>query len=135
MFEKKLSKSKKIDYKYTIDSIDIMTGYEFEKFISELFRKMGYSTNVTKGSGDQGIDVVIEKSGIKIGVQAKCYSGGVTNKAIQETVAGLKYYGCEKGIIVTNNFYTNSAIKLAEVNNIVLWDRNILKQKIEELFH
>ncbi|MEO2507147.1 restriction endonuclease [Clostridium paraputrificum] len=135
LFEKKLSKSKKIDYKYTIDSIDIMTGYEFEKFISELFRKMGYSTNVTKGSGDQGSDVVIEKSGIKIGVQAKCYSGGVTNKAIQETVAGLKYYGCEKGIIVTNNFYTNSAIKLAEVNNIVLWDRNILKQKIEELFH
>lgn len=112
-----------------------MTGHEFEHFIGELFNRMGYISKVTKGSGDQGIDVLVEKNDKRIGVQAKCYSNSVTNKAIQEVVAGLKYYNCYKGIVVTNNYFTKSAIELANANNIVLWDRSILKQKISEVFY
>ncbi|MBB6713112.1 restriction endonuclease [Clostridium gasigenes] len=111
-----------------------MSGYEFEDFISKLFKKMGYSTSVTKRSGDQGIDVIVEKGDSKIGVQAKCYSGSVGNKAIQETVAGLRFYNCNKGLVVTNNYFTKSAVELAQINDIVLWDRTMLKQKINELF-
>ena len=94
---------------------------------------MGYEAQVTKASGDQGIDVIAEKDGFKIGIQAKCYSGSVSNSAIQEAVAGLQYYNLDKTIVVTNSSYTASAIKLAEANGIVLWDRNILTEKISEL--
>lgn len=38
---------------YSIDDIDLMTGYEFEQFVSDLFKKMGYTTQLTKASGDQ----------------------------------------------------------------------------------
>jgi restriction system protein len=89
---------------------------------------------VTKGSGDQGIDVIAEKAGIKIGIQAKCYSSKVTNKAVQEVTAALSYYSCDKGIVISNNYFTESAISLAQSNNIVLWDRDSLKRKLEEFF-
>jgi hypothetical protein len=117
-----------------IDDIDLMNGYEFENFVAELFRKMGYKAEVTRASGDQGIDVIIQKNGRKIGVQAKCYSKAVANKAIQEVVAGLNYYGLDKGIVITNNYFTNSAVELAGKNNIILWDRNKLKDKLTEFF-
>ncbi|OSB09979.1 restriction endonuclease [Clostridium botulinum] len=109
-----------------------MTGREFEIFIGTLFEKMGYIVEITQCSGDQGIDILIEKNNQKIGVQVKCYSNKVTNKAIQEVTAGLNYYNCDKGMVITNNYYTNSAIELSEANNIVLWDRDMLKQLLDE---
>jgi Restriction endonuclease len=120
--------------KLTIDDIDLMSGHEFEYFINDLFKKMGYSVNQTKSTGDQGIDVIAVKRGLKIGIQAKCYSGSVSNKAIQEVVAGMKYYRISKGIVVTNNYFTNSAIELAKANDIILWDRLMLKEKIQEYY-
>lgn len=119
---------------YTIDDIDIMTGKEFEEFIALLFSKLGYSAEVTKTSGDQGIDVILSKDGRTVGVQTKCYSGKIGNSAIQEAVAGKNFYHLDKAMVVTNNFFSPSAQKLAMANSVVLWDRNILKEKILEIF-
>jgi restriction system protein len=58
----------------------------------------------------------------------------VSNKAIQEVVAGMKYYDLKKGIVVTNNYFTKSAIELGNSNDVVLWDRVILKEKISEYY-
>ena len=100
--------------KYTIDDIDLMTGTEFEEFIALLFKKMGYSSQVTKQSGDQGIDVIAIKNNTRIGIQAKCYSNAVGNAAIQEAVAGKNFYNCDKTVVVTNNYFTTAAIDLAD---------------------
>lgn len=116
--------------KHTIDDVDLMSGQEFENFIAELFSKMGYETEITKATGDQGIDVIVSKNGSKIGIQVKCYSGTVGNSAIQEAVAGKNYYHLDKAMVITNNFFTDSARQLARANSIVLWDRNTLKEKI-----
>lgn len=121
--------------KITLDDVDLMGGQEFENFIAKLFTNMGYETKLTKATGDQGIDIVISKNGNKIGIQAKCYSGNVGNSAIQEVVAGINYYQLDKGMVITNSFFTESAQQLAQANSIVLWDRNILKEKIEEILN
>lgn len=134
-FERKLTKEVYKKVEYTIDDVDLMTGFEFEDFVGKLFEKMGFSVQVTKSSGDQGVDVLAEKNGNRIGIQAKCYSNTVGNKAVQEIVAGVTFYNCDKGIVVTNNWFTNSAIELAKANNIVLWDRNMLKQKIDDVMN
>jgi len=115
---------------YSIDDVDLMTGSEFEEFIAKLFIKMGFSAYTTKASGDQGIDVIAENKGIKYGIQAKCYSSSVGNSAVQEAVAGKSFYGCDKVIVITNNTFTKSAVELATANGVVLWDRNILKEKL-----
>lgn len=131
-YESKLLNNKQTTNIFTINDVDLMTGLEFEDFIVNLFKRMGYETSKTPATGDQGIDVVAEKHGIKIGIQAKCYSKNVTNSAIQEVTAGVKHYRCDKAIVATNNVFTKSAIELAHSNNVVLWDRAILKEKISD---
>lgn len=118
----------------TIHDVDLMDGIEFENFTSILFKKMGYLATVTKASSDQGIDVIAEKMGKKIGIQAKCYSDKVGNAAIQQVVAGIKLYNCSKALVITNNYFTSAAIELANANNVILWDRTKLIEKIDELF-
>lgn len=112
-----------------------MTGLEFEQFVEKMFIKMKYKTILTPKTNDQGIDLIAEKHNEKIGIQTKCYSGTVGNKAIQEVVAGKSYYNCNKVIVVTNSTYTIGAIKLAKVNDVVLWDRAILKEKINSVYN
>ena len=120
---------------FSIHDVDLMTGYDFEVFVSKIFQKLGFNTIVTKASGDFGVDVIAEKDGFKIGVQAKCYSSPVSNSAIQQVVAGMKYYKCQRGLVVTNQTFTHAAKELAHANSIQLWDRSVLKEKIEDLLN
>ena len=120
--------------RYTIDDVDLMNGQEFERFVAELFSKMGFEAKITKTSGDQGIDIIASKNGDKIGIQAKCYSSTVGNGAIQEVAAGKNYYHLDKAMVITNNFFTDAARQLANANSIILWDRNNLIEKIERFF-
>lgn len=118
--------------KITIGDIDIMSGSEFEQYIAKLFKSYGYKTEVTKASGDQGIDVIAEKNGTKYAIQAKCYNFPVGNHAIMEAVAGAKYYDADQIMVITNSTFTKSAIELAQKNNVHLWDRKVLIEKISE---
>ena len=83
-------------------------------------------------SGDQGVDVIAERDGIKIGIQAKCYSEPVGNAAVQEVIAGISYYKLDKGFVVTNSTFTTAAKRLAEETHVILWDRSVLTEKCKE---
>jgi len=117
---------------YTIDDIDLMDGKAFEEFIAKLFTKMGYTTTITKQTGDQGIDVIAKKGNTSIGIQTKCYAGSVGNTAVQEAVGGKAFHKVDKVMVVTNNEFTQSAKELAQVNSVILWDRSMLIAKLLE---
>ena len=71
---------------------DMMEGHEFEYFCAELLTNNGYEdVNVTQGSGDQGIDIIAYKDGIKYGIQCKCYTADIGNKAVQDVFAGKAF--------------------------------------------
>lgn len=114
-----------------IEKIDCMNGKEFESFIATLFQRKGFKVSQTPLSGDFGIDVIIENSFIKIGIQTKCYNDKVSNSAVQEAVTGIKHYNLDKAMVITNNYFQPSAIALAKDNNVNLWDRDKLLQEIE----
>lgn len=97
-----------VDYSNLIE-IDSMNGQDFELFLGKLFEKMGYSVMVTKGSGDQGADLVIDDNQNKIVVQAKRYGGTVGNKAIQEVYSAKGFYKAHKAIVLTNTWFSRSA--------------------------
>ena len=120
------NKSKK---SISLEDLDFMTGVEFERYLGEEFSKIGYAVNYTKASGDQGIDLILTKNNQKTGVQAKCYSQKVSNSAVQEAVAGKSYYHLDRVIVITNNYFTQGAKELASSNNVILWDRDVLKEK------
>ena len=116
-----------------IGDFDKLNGHQFEDYLKELFVLLGYQVVRTKGSGDQGADLIIKKDGKKTVVQAKKYSGSVTNKAIQEVVASKKHYGADRGMVVTTGKFTKSAIDLAKSNKVDLWDKIKLKQVVKDI--
>lgn len=109
----------------------IQTGLEFEHYLFKLFNKLGYQAEITKASGDQGADLIICKDGVKTVVQAKFYSSKVGNKAVQEVVSAIAFYKADNGMVVTNNYYTSSAIELAEATNIKLVNGDELEKMIQ----
>lgn len=112
---------------------DSMDGHQFEHFCAEILKNNGYENlNVTRGSGDQGIDIIAFRDGIKYGIQCKCYSSDIGNKAVQEVFAGKTFYECHIGVVLTNQFFTKSAIDLAKKNGIILWDRKKLLELIKK---
>lgn len=108
--------------------IDKMNPYEFEVLVGAHFDKLGYRVRQTPKSGDYGVDLLLEKNGDKIAVQVKRYSGKVGNKAVQEVVAGMHYYKCNRGMVVTNSYYTLQAEKMAKECDVELWNRDKLKR-------
>lgn len=131
MFKGIKDRQNRFDIRTDLRDFDLMEGHEFEYFCAELLKKNGYqNVSVTQGSGDQGIDIIAYKDGIKYGVQCKCYSSDIGNKAVQEAFAGKAYYECHVGVVLTNQYFTRAAIDLAQKNGIVLWDRNKLLELI-----
>lgn len=116
-----------------INEIDLMSGRDFEQLVADILNHMGYEARVTKVTGDQGLDIIAIKGTFRLGVQTKRWSGNVGNKAIQETVAGKAYYNVDKVLVVTNSYFTNEAVALAEANGVMLWDRRDLEEKIKSL--
>lgn len=131
------AKEKALTLKDILSIIDKMSenGWEFEKFIAKLLLKNGFSSaNVTSGSNDYGVDIIAKNSlGVRYAIQCKCYSSKLNNKPVQEIVAGKSIYNCQVGVVVTNNFFTDNAIKVAEANNILLWNRNKLCEFISNV--
>lgn len=115
---------------FTLSDIDQFSGTEFERFLQKIFEKMGFLVQTTKASGDQGADLLIEKYGRKIIVQAKRYSRSVGNSAIQESVAAKAYYKYDTAMVVTNSYFTKSAAELAAANNVELINRDKLSELI-----
>lgn len=113
-----------------IESIDMMSGKEFEQFCKLLFEKQGYAVETTKASGDYGVDLILLKDDVKMVGQCKRYNNKISLSAVQEIVAGKNYYNSESGFIITNNFFTQPAINLAEANSIELMDRKKLVELI-----
>ena len=116
--------------KTSIVDVDLMTGVEFEEFLCNYFNTHGYVCTQTKASGDQGIDLVAKKDDYVLAIQAKCYTGTVGNHAIMEAVAGAKYYNANQTMVITNSTFTKLAVELAAVNNVILWDRQVLIEKL-----
>jgi len=107
-----------------------LTGEEFEKLLYRLFEAMGYKVEWIGKTGDQGGDLIANKSGERILIQAKCYRDRPTgNEAVQQVVGAMKYYDCNKTMVVTTSYFTDEAIALAKANNVEL----ISKEQLQEM--
>jgi restriction system protein len=95
-------------------------GIDFEYWVADRLKDYGWETQVTQGSGDQGVDVVANQAGIRIAVQCKLYQGSVGNKSVQETLAGMSFFDLDRGVVVSTGKYTRSACELAAKNKILL---------------
>lgn len=116
-----------------VKDFDLLDGHEFEYYCADLLRKRGFQeVEVTKGSGDYGIDILAERDGVTYAIQCKCYGDSVGVKAVQEAYAGRDYYDCMVGAVLTNQYFTGPAVEAAKKLKILLWDRGYLESMAEE---
>lgn len=114
-------------------SMDEMEGHDFEFFCAELLEKRGFiEVEVTRGSGDFGVDILAEKDGVTYAVQCKRYHDPVGVEAVLRTYGGRDYYDRMVGVVMTNQYFTAPAVEAAKKLQILLWDRGYLDSMLEE---
>ena len=136
VLEYKIKKLKKVlsdnyypEMQNKLAAVDAMDGHEFEYFCAERLKENGFvNVEVTQASGDFGVDVLAEKDGVTYAVQCKCYSDKVGNHAVQEATSGAQYYHRMVAVVLTNSTFTPAAIETAQKTNVLLWDREKLKE-------
>ena len=104
-----------------------MDPFQYEIFCAERFKENDWEAYATQGSSDQGVDVVATRGKEVLVAQCKKFSKPVGNKAVQEVVAGMKFYDANVGIVIAPNGFTNSAEKLAAANKIKLIHHSQIK--------
>lgn len=113
--------------------VDMMDGQEFEYYCADLLKSQGFlEVEVTRASGDYGVDILAEKDGVTYAVQCKRYNGPVGVEAVLRTYGGLAYYERMVGVVMTNQYFTSPAVEAAKKLHILLWDRGYMDAMIEE---
>lgn len=128
-------KKQEIEMKFRgmkIANIDLMNGIEFEQYLKRVLVNQGYSVSMTSVSGDLGVDLIASGSDDKIAIQAKRYNKKVSRRAISDAVAGMYHYGCNKAMVITNNYFSPGATELARSTGCVLVDRDTLAKWIND---
>lgn len=127
---KELIRRKYIRESSDIETIDAMTGIEFENHLNYFFEKQGYTVKTTPATGDNGVDLLIKKAKIMTAVQCKRYSNSVGVSAVQEIYTGASFYNCKEALLITSASFTAPAKKMSEKLGVILWDREELIRQL-----
>ena len=109
--------------KEVLDLVKKMDPFLFEHLVVDLLVAMGYggsreeAARVTKASGDEGIDGVINEDRLGLDViyvQAKRWQETVGRKEIQSFVGALAGKKAQKGIFITTSGFKNTAIEYSK---------------------
>ncbi len=109
--------------KELLDLVKKMDPFRFEQLVLDLLVAMGYggsreeAAQVTKASGDEGIDGVINEDRLGLDViylQAKRWQQAVGRKEIQSFVGALAGQQAHKGVFITTSDFAETAVAYAK---------------------
>jgi hypothetical protein len=110
-----------------LSDIDNMDGVMFEHYVAKLLRHEGYTeVDVSKGSGDFGVDIVASKDSRRYAIPVKRWSGTVSRTAVSDAVAGKGHYSCNAAMVVTNSYLSAKSREFASSVGCEIVDRDIL---------
>jgi HJR/Mrr/RecB family endonuclease len=116
-----------------------MSGVEFEQTVTELLTRMGFRAEMTKATGDGGIDIVavLDKPivGGKYLFQCKRYAADnmIGAAIVREFYGAVAAEGAAKGILITTSDFTPQAREFAERVGIELIDFVRLQELLSQL--
>jgi tetratricopeptide (TPR) repeat protein len=122
-----------------MSDLDTLSGIDFEKLIAQLLERMGFRVEMTKASGDGGIDIVATLdhavTGGRFLVQCKRYAPG----SLVGAATVREFYGAltadqlaRKGILITTSGFTGQALQFSRRLPIELIGRDRLLQLLEQ---
>lgn len=108
----------------SVEDLNAMEPYEFEYFLADIWRRQGFGAKVTQAAADGGIDVLAEKDGERVAIQAKRYARGnpVGVKTIRETSNLTNRPDIDRAVVATSGTFTRSAYKEANDYDVKLYD-------------
>lgn len=112
--------------------LDAKSGREYEAMVARVLRIAGWDAEVTKASGDHGVDIIAFKDGQRAAIQCKYYAKPVGNAAVQEVVSGRTHYSAHIGLVVAPNGFTSAARALAVSNGVELCHHTEIAQVLEK---
>lgn len=120
-----------------LDKINNMSEKEFIKYtiamlIKDKFIKNAYTFSETE---DFGADIIGEHDGEKYAFICIKSNSKVDSESIGEILRGMNYYKCKKGVIITNNYFTDKAYIVAEASNVELWNVDDFMQISRKVLH
>ena len=85
-----------------------LDGWQFEQEVAKIFILMEYKATVTKGSGDGGVDIIIEKEGYRGIIQCKHYQNPVPPEPIRALWGCKDDFQADEVILVASSGITQS---------------------------
>lgn len=116
-----------------LGTVRYMSGAQFEGFVAEIMRGLGYRATVLGGSGDQGVDVIATAGKERLAIQCKNYAKPVGNKPVQEVYAGARHHRCTAAWVVAPEGFTKGAVELARSVGVSLRDAQALRGWIRQI--
>lgn len=108
-------------------NVDAMSGIEFEHYAAALLANEGFTdVQVTRASGDNGVDIMATRSEKRYAIQAKRYKGTVSRRAVSDAVAGMLPYGCNACMVITSGHLSPKAMNFARAHQCEIVDRDVL---------
>ena len=119
----------------TID-FNKMDGYEFENYIASLLREIGFRVEETALSGDGRVDLIAYSDEVMYKgeylVQCKRWDSNFGVSVVRDLYGVVLSNNANKGIIITNAFFTSQAIEFSEGKNMELVDGDILNSLVNK---
>lgn len=98
-----------------------MDPFEFEDYIAAIYKKLGYSVQQTKRTGDGGKDIIIRKGGKTYYVECKRYQKPIDARKMRDFIGACAIGGPHiKGIYVTTSSFTKDAEQAAKQQGVQL---------------
>ena len=113
-------------------NVSRMSGTEFEHYMADVFKLLGYKVRVLGGAGDQGVDLLLRKGHEHVAVQCKNYKGRVGNPPVQQVYAGKQHYGANQAWAVAPAGFTKGAFALARSTGVLLLDHRSIERLIQQ---
>ena len=122
-----------------VSILDDLSGIDFENLVATLLARMGFHVEMTKASGDGGIDIIatLDKPLLKgrYLIQCKRFAAEspIGAPLIREFYGAVRAdHGAVKGVFITTSYFTEQAKDFARGLAIDLIDRDQLRHLLHE---
>ena len=108
-----------------------LRGVEFEEALAYLYSNLGYAVEITKGSGDEGVDLFLRKDEKVIVVQCKGHGNPIGVGAIRDLYGAMIHFKANSAVLACPSGFTVGVIKFASDKPIQLISANDLVEMTE----
>ncbi|MDD5457951.1 MAG: restriction endonuclease [Phycisphaerae bacterium] len=110
-----------------------LRGVEFEEELACLYSKLGYAVEVTKGSGDDGVDLFLRNDEEVIVVQCKGHGKPIGVGAIRDLYGAMIHFEANSAVLACPSGFTAGVLKFAADKPMQLISATDLVEMMESI--